>query len=77
MSAVQVGRKANEEELEPLRFKVKGRLAQLLGAESVSDIFVAINELVKNAYYADATKGHSQSSSASSENMFHQGSSST
>jgi Histidine kinase-, DNA gyrase B-, and HSP90-like ATPase len=56
MASVQIGRKANEEELEPLRFKVKGRLAQLLGAESVSDVFVAINELVKNAYDADATK---------------------
>jgi hypothetical protein len=58
MSAPQIGRKADEEELEPLRFKVKGRLANLLGAESVSDVFVAINELVKNAYDADATKAH-------------------
>jgi len=56
MSLVSIGRKANEEELEPLRFKVKGRLAHLLGAESVSDIFIAINELVKNAYDADASK---------------------
>jgi len=58
MSAPQIGRKADEEELEPLRFKVKGRLAKLLGAESVSDVFVAINELVKNTYDADATKAH-------------------
>jgi Histidine kinase-, DNA gyrase B-, and HSP90-like ATPase len=60
MSSFQIGRKANEEALEPLRFKVKGRLAQLLGAESVSDTFVAINELVKNAYDADATKARVQ-----------------
>jgi hypothetical protein len=58
MSVPQIGRKADEEELEPLRFKVNGRLANLLGAESVSDVFVAINELVKNAYDADATEAH-------------------
>jgi Histidine kinase-, DNA gyrase B-, and HSP90-like ATPase len=56
LAPVQIGRRSNEEELEPLRFKVKGRLAHLLGADSVSDIFVAINELVKNSYDADATK---------------------
>jgi len=56
LSGIQVGRRANEEELEPLRFKVKGRVAHLLGAESVSDRFVAINELIKNSYDADATK---------------------
>ena len=56
MSAIQIGRKANEEELEPLRFKVKGRIAQLLGAESVSDRFVAIMELIKNSYDADANR---------------------
>lgn len=51
-----LGRKQNEKALEPVFFKVSGRLPRLLGADSVSDRFVAINELVKNAYDADAKK---------------------
>ncbi|MEM3112604.1 MAG: ATP-binding protein [Candidatus Anstonellales archaeon] len=51
-----LGRKPNEKQLDPAYFKVSGRLTKLLGADSVSDRFVAINELIKNAYDADATK---------------------
>ncbi|MEO9309610.1 MAG: ATP-binding protein [Nitrososphaera sp.] len=51
-----LGRKSNEKPLDPAYFKVSGRLTKLLGADSVSDRFVAINELVKNAYDADSTK---------------------
>lgn len=56
MLVAQIGRKADEQQLEPLYFHVNGRLAQLLGGESVSNRFVAINELVKNAYDADAAR---------------------
>jgi len=43
------------EELEPVRFRFKGKIARLLGRESVSNAIVALTELVKNAYDADAT----------------------
>ncbi len=43
-------------ELEPLSFRFSGRVAKLLGRESVSNAIVAISELVKNAYDADARK---------------------
>jgi hypothetical protein len=43
-------------ELTPLKFRFKGKIARLLGRESVSDSIVALTELVKNAYDADATK---------------------
>lgn len=43
-------------ELEPLSFRFSGRVAKLLGRESVSNAIVALSELVKNAYDADSTK---------------------
>ena len=43
-------------ELEPLSFRFSGRVAKLLGRESVSNAIIAISELVKNAYDADAKK---------------------
>jgi signal transduction histidine kinase len=42
--------------LPPLRFRFSGRVAKLLGRESVSNGIIAISELVKNAYDADAKK---------------------
>ncbi len=42
--------------IEPIKFKVSGRIAELLGEQSVSDVIVAVTELVKNAYDADANK---------------------
>lgn len=52
----QVVRKPHERKINPLYWKVGSRISNLLGSESVSDMFVAINELVKNAYDADAIK---------------------
>jgi len=43
-------------ELEPLRFRFKGKIARLLGRESVSNAVVALSELVKNSYDADANE---------------------
>lgn len=43
-------------ELEALPFRFSGKVARLLGRESVSNAIVAVSELVKNAYDADATK---------------------
>lgn len=43
-------------ELEPLSFRFSGKIARLLGRESVSNAIVALSELVKNSYDADATK---------------------
>ena len=43
-------------ELEPLKFRFKGKIARLLGRESVSNAVVALSELVKNAYDADASR---------------------
>ena len=40
----------------PLKFKFSGKLARLLGRESVSSDTAALFELVKNGYDADATK---------------------
>lgn len=44
------------QELEPLYFRVRGKLARLLGRESLSNPAVAICELIKNSYDADATE---------------------
>jgi hypothetical protein len=46
----------NLKELEPLYFNIRGKLAKLLGRESLSNPVVAICELIKNSYDADATK---------------------
>ncbi|XOB42357.1 MAG: ATP-binding protein [Candidatus Nealsonbacteria bacterium] len=46
----------NLKELNPLYFKIKGKLARLLGRESLSNPAVAICELIKNSYDADATE---------------------
>lgn len=43
-------------ELEPLPFRFSGKVARLLGRESVSNAIVAVSELVKNSYDADASK---------------------
>jgi len=43
-------------ELEPLKFRLKGKIARLLGRESVSNAIVALSELVKNSYDADASE---------------------
>ena len=39
---------------ETVKFKVSARVAELLGEQSVSDVIVAVTELVKNGYDADA-----------------------
>lgn len=44
------------QELDPLYFKIRGKLARLLGRESLSNPAVAICELIKNSYDADATE---------------------
>lgn len=41
-----------------LTFRIKGRLSELLGRESIQNPNVAILELVKNAWDADATEVH-------------------
>lgn len=46
----------NLKELDPLYFKIRGKLARLLGRESLSNPAVAICELIKNSYDADATE---------------------
>ena len=42
--------------LQPLKFKFSGKMARLLGRESVSSDTAALFELVKNGYDADASK---------------------
>jgi hypothetical protein len=44
------------EQLDPFYFKFKGRIARLLGRESVSNSIVALCEFVKNSWDADATE---------------------
>lgn len=44
------------EKLDPFYFKFKGKVARLLGRESVSNPIVALTELVKNSWDADATE---------------------
>jgi len=44
------------EKLDPLYFKFKGKIARLLGRESVSNSIVALCEVVKNSWDADATE---------------------
>lgn len=41
---------------EPIKFRVSARVAELLGEQSVSNVIVAVTELVKNSYDADAKK---------------------
>ena len=41
---------------QPLKFKFSGKMARLLGRESVSSDTAALFELVKNGYDADASK---------------------
>lgn len=45
-----------KEKITPFRFKISGNLIKELGEESISNPNVAILELLKNAYDADATK---------------------
>lgn len=45
-------------ETDSLPFKVSARVATLLGEQSVSNVIVALTELVKNAYDADASEVH-------------------
>jgi len=45
-------------QIDPLYFKFRGKIARLLGRESVSDSIIALVELVKNSYDADATDVH-------------------
>lgn len=45
----------NVKQLDPFYFKFKGKVARLLGRESVSNSVVALCELVKNSWDADAT----------------------
>ncbi|MCX9013683.1 MAG: sensor histidine kinase [Candidatus Methanoperedens sp.] len=42
--------------IEPLSFRFSGKIARLLGRESVSSPIVALFELIKNSYDADARK---------------------
>ncbi|MGB8656765.1 MAG: ATP-binding protein [Candidatus Zixiibacteriota bacterium] len=44
------------EKIAPFRFKISGNLIRELGEESISNPNVAILELIRNAYDADATK---------------------
>jgi len=46
----------NKEKITPFRFRISGNLIKELGEESISNPNVAILELIKNAYDADATK---------------------
>lgn len=48
--------KGKEDEQEYVKFKVSAKLAKLLGEQSVSNPTVALSEIVKNAYDADASK---------------------
>ena len=46
----------NQELTEYVQFKVSAKIAKLLGEQSVSNSIVALSELVKNAYDADASR---------------------
>lgn len=50
-----LGKRKNEKEIDPFYFKTSARITKLLGSESLSDHLVAITELIKNSYDADAT----------------------
>jgi len=44
------------EQLDPFYFRIKGKIARLFGRESVSNSIVALCEIIKNSWDADATE---------------------